>query len=80
MTTVGYGDKAPITAMGRGIALVCMFASVIIVSGFTAAIATALTVGELRRPVRGPNDLFGSRVIRVAGSTSAEFLTRYRVG
>ncbi|MGB5831737.1 MAG: transporter substrate-binding domain-containing protein [Thiohalocapsa sp.] len=79
MTTVGYGDKAPITAIGRGIALVWMFASVIIVSGFTAAIATALTVGELRHPIRGPNDLYGTRVITVAGSTSAEFLTRFRV-
>jgi ABC-type amino acid transport substrate-binding protein len=79
MTTVGYGDKTPITALGRGIALVWMFASVIMVSGFTAAIATALTVGELRHPIRGLNDLYGTRVVTVADSTSADFLTRYRV-
>jgi ABC-type amino acid transport substrate-binding protein len=79
MTTVGYGDKAPVTAIGRGIALVWMFTSVVIVSSFTAAIATALTVGELRHPIRSPSDLYGTRVITVADSTSAEFLNDHLI-
>jgi ABC-type amino acid transport substrate-binding protein len=45
MTTVGYGDKAPTTLFGRALAMVWMFAGLIIISGFTAAITTALTVG-----------------------------------
>ena len=39
MTTVGYGDKAPVTILGRLLGLVWMFAAIIIISSFTAAIA-----------------------------------------
>lgn len=53
MTTVGYGDKAPITLSGRIVGLVWMFAAIILISGFTAAIATSLTVGRLENAVRG---------------------------
>jgi polar amino acid transport system substrate-binding protein len=74
MTTVGYGDKAPTTLAGRLIALVWMFAGIIMISGFTAAITTALTVGELERSISGVDDLYGARVLSVAGSTSARFL------
>lgn len=42
MTTVGYGNKSPQTLGGRLIALVWMFTSVIIISSFTAQIASAL--------------------------------------
>jgi len=47
MTTVGYGDKAPVSLGGRVVALIWMFVSIITISGFTAAIATAVTVGSL---------------------------------
>jgi ABC-type amino acid transport substrate-binding protein len=75
MTTVGYGDKAPITLLGRLIALVWMFASIIVISGFTAAIASSLTVGALDDTIGGIDDLYGTRVVTVEGSTSASFLT-----
>ena len=74
MTTVGYGDKAPKTAGGRAVALVWMFTSVAIISGFTAAIASALTVGRLSSPVQGPEDLPRVRVATVASSTSERYL------
>jgi ABC-type amino acid transport substrate-binding protein len=47
MTTVGYGDTAPRTVGGRIIGLVWMLAALLIVSFFTAAITSALTVGQL---------------------------------
>jgi len=47
MTTVGYGDKSPITAAGRLVALVWMFSSIIIISLITGAFATAMTVHQL---------------------------------
>jgi ABC-type amino acid transport substrate-binding protein len=74
MTTVGYGDKAPQTFGGRVVALVWMFASIIIISSFTAAIATALTVGQLSAAISGPEDLPGKRVGTVGGSTSEDYL------
>lgn len=74
MTTVGYGDKAPVTLAGRIIGLVWMFASIIMISGFTAAIASSLTVGELDQAIRGVDDLRGKRVLTLDSSTSAAFL------
>jgi ABC-type amino acid transport substrate-binding protein len=76
MTTVGYGDKAPKTAAGRTVALVWMFTSLLIISGFTAAIASALTVGALDSPIAGAEDLSEVRVASVAGSSSGDWLAR----
>ncbi|NKF24491.1 transporter substrate-binding domain-containing protein [Solimonas sp. C16B3] len=70
MTTVGYGDKAPATLGGRIIGLVWMFASIITISGFTAAIASSFTIGQLSTVVRGVSDLPRVRVASIAGSTS----------
>ena len=75
MTTVGYGDKAPTTLWGRVIALVWMFAGLIAISSFTAAITTTLTVNELDASVSGVDDLRLKRVLTLGGSTSDQFLT-----
>jgi len=74
MTTVGYGDKAPRTLAGRLVGLVWMFAAIVIISSFTAAIASALTVSQLESPVQGPRDLPAVRVGTLAGSTSEDYL------
>lgn len=74
MTTVGYGDRYPLSIPGRMIALVWMFTSVVIVSSFTAAIASSLTIGSLDARIRTLDDLAHSRVASVPNSTSAQFL------
>ncbi|MDQ8187612.1 transporter substrate-binding domain-containing protein [Pelagicoccus sp. SDUM812002] len=74
MTTVGYGDKAPVTLGGRLVALVWMFTSIIVISGFTASIATSLTVNSIGSPIESADDLVGRRVGTVAGSTSESYL------
>lgn len=79
MTTVGYGDKAPKTLGGRLIALILMFAAIIMFSSFTAAITSSLTVGRLSSTVNGPGDLYGLRVFSVPSSTSAAFLDERKV-
>ena len=73
MTTVGYGDKAPRTVGGRLVALIWMFTALIVVSSFTAAITTTLTVGTLQGAISGPDDLPQARVGSVPASTSAEY-------
>lgn len=75
MTTVGYGDKSPRTPGGRLVGLIWMFAGVIIISSFTAAIATSLTVGQLSSGIQNVNDLRSARVATVSDSAAAESLT-----
>ena len=74
MTTVGYGDKAPTTIGGRIVALIWMFASIVIISGLTGAIAASLTVSQIVPTVRGPQDLGKVAVGTVSESTGDAYL------
>lgn len=77
MTTVGYGDKAPKTRMGRVIAMVWMFTAIIIISGFTASIASALTVSSLSRTIQSSEDLRDTEKIGTVYSSSSEDFLRF---
>jgi polar amino acid transport system substrate-binding protein len=79
MTTVGYGDKAPVTLGGRLVAIVWMFAGLIMVSGFTAAVTSALTVGRLQGGIAGPQDLPGTHVATVTATVSARYLEKEHI-
>jgi ABC-type amino acid transport substrate-binding protein len=70
MTTVGYGDKAPRTGPGRVVALAWMLCSVVIISTFTATVASRMTVNELETGISGPRDLDRARVGLVSNTTS----------
>lgn len=75
MTTVGYGDKAPKTKMGRAIAMIWMFTAILIISGFTATVASTLTVNSLSRTIEDLQDLRNVKNIgSVHGSSSEHFL------
>jgi len=74
MTTVGYGDKAPKTTGGRIIALIWMFAGLIMISGFTAAVASALTVDQLDSGINKLSDLYDVKVGTVKNSSSEDYL------
>ena len=76
MTTVGYGDKAPKTLGGRLVGLIWMFAGIIVISSFTAAITSSLTLSTLGSIISGPEDLYKVKVITVRNSTSEKYLNR----
>jgi len=71
MTTVGYGDKVPKTLVGRSLAIIWMFSSVILISSFTAAITSSLTLEQFKSKVSGFGDLPGLQVDSVTGSSSS---------
>jgi len=76
MTTVGYGDKSPITLGGRVVGLIWMFASILIVSGLTAAIATALTVQQLGQDMLKSRHVSSIRLAVIEGSTGQQMARR----
>ncbi len=80
MTTVGYGDKFPTTTGGRAVALVWMYASLVLVSVFIGAIASAMTVSGLSASVKGPEDLPRVRVASVGDAASGEWLRHKYIG
>lgn len=80
MTTVGYGDKSPRSFGGRVISLVWMFTCVIIISSFTASIASSLTVSQFQSKVSSVSDLPSVRVATLSNSATAAWLAQQNIG
>ena len=74
ISTVGYGDKVPRTVGGRVMAVILIFAGVMVFSSFTAVITTALTTNALESRSSSAADLAAMRVGTVAASVSEEYL------
>ena len=72
---------SPRTLKGRIIAVVWMFVSLVLVSTFTAAMASVLTTERLSQStaIRGLDDLRQIHVGTFADSSSAEFLERNHI-
>lgn len=79
MTTVGYGDKSPRTLGGRIVGLIWMFMAVIIISSFTAGIASSLTVKGINEDIGTIQDLERFEVTTVSSSSSQELLELYNI-
>ena len=82
LTTVGYGDKAPITRLGRSIAALWMIISLIAVSSLTAGLASAFTLflsGQIDGEITGPDQLRGRRVAVLDGSSGMELAERQQM-
>lgn len=77
MTTVGYGDKSPKSAGGRVVALVWMFAAIIIISGFTASIASSLTINQLSWN-QNSIDVFKEKKVAVIENSATEAFLEHR--
>ena len=74
LTTIGYGDKAPITVLGRAVAMVWMLVGLAVSAALTAAIVTIADVGD-----ETSEDLRGRTVATIEGSTAAAYLERVEV-
>jgi len=80
MTTVGYGDKSPVSFWGRLFSVIWMFTAVIIISSFTATISSALTVNKMKGSIEGLSDLYRVKVGSLQGSSSGNYLDDNRIG
>jgi ABC-type amino acid transport substrate-binding protein len=80
MTTVGYGDKAPKSNQGKVIAIVWMFTAVIIVSSFTAGIASILTISGLQTDLKTAEDIrLVKKISTVAASNGEAYLKKENI-
>ena len=73
-TLATQADQMPRAALARIVAVFWMFASVVFIAYFTAAVTSSLTLQQLRGDINGPDDLPGKRVASVKGSTAEEYL------
>ena len=73
MTTVGYGDKTPVSPLGRFVAVIWMFAALILTAVVTAHLTSALTVNRLTGPVTSIRDLSHSRIGVVDRTASGSY-------
>jgi ABC-type amino acid transport substrate-binding protein len=75
VVTVGYGDRTPKRLLGRVVATLWMFAGIFLIAHLTATITSRLTVETLQGHINGLGDLPGKRVVTVANTTAAQYLT-----
>lgn len=77
MTTVGYGDKSPETGGGRTIAFIWMFTAILLISGLTAGVASALTVKSMESKIDNVEDLRRFKTGTIDATGTAEYLRNY---
>ena len=78
-TLATQADQMPRSALGRIMAVLWMFTSVVFVAYFTANVTTAMTVQQLQGDIKGPEDLPGKQVATTTGSTSAMYLRQQNI-
>lgn len=79
MTTVGYGDKTPLTPLGRALGVTWMFTALLLVASFIAAFSSILTVDRMTSPDIQSQDLWKMQIATVPGSTSAAYLVQQQL-
>lgn len=75
MTTVGYGDKAPVTFLGRLLAMFWMFAALILAAITTAQLAAGFSASINTGIMNNISDLSSARVGTISNSASDKYLS-----
>jgi ABC-type amino acid transport substrate-binding protein len=78
MTTIGYGDKAPVTFWGRAVALLWMLVAMAVTASLTAALVDVVG-GGTAEVVEIPNGLRKKDVGAVADSPFGQYLEQENV-
>ncbi len=77
MLSGGCDAKGPMHVLGRAISALWMLVCIIVLTYFTAAITTMMTVNQLSSTINGPSDLPGKTVATVKGSTAERYLREH---
>lgn len=80
LTTVGYGDKAPVTKTGKVITSLWMLITMVAASSLTAGIATVMTLllsAEVTQEFTKPEDVRGKQIAVVSGTTGEQWAQTY---
>jgi ABC-type amino acid transport substrate-binding protein len=73
----GCDAKGPVVVVGRIVAAFWMLLCIVVITYFTAAITTIMTVNQLSSDINGINDLPGKKVATVKGSTAETYLNEH---
>ena len=79
MTTVGYGDKTPATMLGRFVAICWMFVGVILVSAFTATVASSMAAARINNSVSQISDFRHLNCGVLKGSIAEKVANRFGI-
>jgi polar amino acid transport system substrate-binding protein len=75
----GCDAKGPMHTLGRVLGALWMLVCIVVLTYFTAAITTMMTVNQLSSSINGPGDLPGKTVATVKGSTAEKYLLEHGV-
>ncbi|EAZ89228.1 transporter substrate-binding domain-containing protein [Crocosphaera chwakensis] len=80
LTTVGYGDKSPVTKIGKAITSAWMLITMVAASSLTAGIATVMTLllsAETTEQFKQPEDIRGKQIAVISGTTGEKWAQTY---